>query len=84
MNPFFGCCNYTAWSSQIVYLPTGDVTAPSTRKLHSSTLKSRLVIHEQENLKGAIKVFSNNKKKETTARASIIHGGFGSAFSIFT
>lgn len=62
--PFFGCCNYTAWSSQTVYLPTGDVTAPSARKLHSSTLKSRLIIHEQQNLKGAIKVFSNNKKKK--------------------
>lgn len=61
-DPFFGCCNYTAWSRQTVYLPTGDVTAPSARKLLYSTLKSRLIIHEQQNLKGAIKVFSNNKK----------------------
>ena len=40
------------------------MTAPSARKLHSSALKSRLIIHEQQNLKGAIKVFSNNKKKK--------------------
>lgn len=84
MNLFIGCCNYTAQSSQTVYLPTEDVTAPSARKLHSSALKSRLVIHEQQNLKEAIKVSSNNNKKETTVTASIIYEGFGSLFSIFT
>lgn len=73
VNPFPGCCNYTAWSSQAVYLPAGDVTAPSARKLLSSTLKSRFIIHELQNLKSAIKVFSNNNnKKGTTAAASIM------------
>lgn len=82
-NSFFGCCNYTAWSSQAVYLPAGDVTAPSARKLHSSTLKSRFIIHELQNLKGAIKVFSNNNKKRNNCY-SLNYGGFGSVFSIFT
>lgn len=68
-NPFFGCCNYRAWSSQAVYLPAGDVTAPSTRKLHSSTLKSIFIIHELQNLKEVIKVFSNNNKKRNNCHS---------------
>jgi len=54
------------------------VTALSASKLYSCALKSRLIIHEQQNLKGAIKAFSkNDNKKETTATASFIHGSFG-------
>lgn len=40
------------------------MTAPGARTLHSSALKSRLLIHEQPNLEGAIKVFSNNNNKK--------------------
>lgn len=86
MNHLFGYCSLTGQSSQIVYLPAGDVTTVSASELHSCALKSRLLLHEQQNLKGVIKAFSkNNNKKETTATASIIRGSFGFVvLSIFT
>lgn len=51
--------------------------------MHSSTLKSRFIIHELQNLKGVVKVFSNNNKKGNNCYR-FNYGGFGSVFSTFT